>query len=78
MGVGAGGGGDNDGVLLKLTLSEFSVNWIDCLFWLLVRIVQTGGVEGREVGGATGFGLDPVLSDTGFHLMESTVDNCAC
>ena len=28
---GTGAGGDKDCVLLKLTFSEFSVNWIDCL-----------------------------------------------
>ena len=28
---GAGEVGDRDCVLLKLTFSEFSVNWIDCL-----------------------------------------------
>jgi hypothetical protein len=78
VGVGAGGVGDKDSVLLKLTFSEFSVNCIDCLFWLLVRIVQTGGVEGREVGGAIGFGLAPVPSDTDFRSMESTVADFAC
>ena len=76
LGEGVGADGDKDCLLLKLTFSEFSVNWIDCLFWLLVRIVKTGGVEGREMGGAT----DPVPSDPAadFRFVESAVEDCVC
>ena len=79
VGVGEVANGDEECVLLKLTFREFSVNWIDCLLWLLVRTVKVGGgVEGPGVGGATGLGLDSLLSDTDLCLVESTVNDCAC